>query len=221
MKNFVKCLGILIDSGLSWKYHTDYICHKVGKSIGIVDIPRHYIPRRLLFNIYHTFIAPYMNYGICSWGSFAQVYQKRLLVLQKTRFSYNFLGVMLENMQFPFLSKQNVFLCRFRFLMYDIYEQSDPTNILSQFTKIRTIHNYDTRSSSNESFYVKPSKTERMKKSFVMIGVSICNSIPYSVKSLSKSKFRNKIKRILLETLELENDHIEVSQLLNYFSNLC
>ena len=51
---------------------------------------------------------------------------------------------MLENMQFPFLSKQNVFLCPFRFLMYDIYEQSVPTNILSQFTKTRTIHNYDT-----------------------------------------------------------------------------
>ena len=59
-----------------------------------------------------------------------------------------------------------------------------------------------------------------MKKSFARIGVSICNSIPYSVKSLSKSKSRNKIKQILLETLELENDYIEVSQLLNYFSNM-
>ena len=127
---------------------------------------------------------------------------------------------MLENMQLPFLSKQNVFLCRFRFLMYDIYEQSDPTDILSQFTKTRTILNYNTRSSSNEYFYVKASKTERMKKSFARIGVSICNSIPYSVKSLSKSKSRNKIKQILLETLELENDYIEVSQLLNYFSNM-
>ena len=86
MKNFVKCLGILIDSELSWKYHTDHICHKAGKSIGIIDILRHYIPQRLLFNIYHTLIALYMNYGICSWGSCAQVHQKRLLVLQKRAF---------------------------------------------------------------------------------------------------------------------------------------
>ena len=42
-------------------------------------------------------------------------------------------------------------------------------------------------------------------------GISIWNSIPYSVKSLSKYKFRNKIKQILLETLERENDNIEVS----------
>ena len=79
------------------------------------------------------------------------------------------------------------------------------------------IHNYNARSSSNECFYVKASKTEGMKKSFARIGVSIWNSIPYSVKSLSKYKFRNKIKQILLETLERENDNIEVSQLINYF----
>ena len=108
IKNFVKNLGISIDADLSWKHHTDYICPKVSKSIGMVAKLRHYIPRRLLLNIYHTLIAPYTNCGICAWGSCAYVYQKRLLVLQKQAFPLIFL-VMLENMQFPFLSKQNVF----------------------------------------------------------------------------------------------------------------
>ena len=59
-------------------------CHKVSKSIGIIAKLRHlYIPQRLLLNIYHTLIAPYLTYCICAWGSCAQVYQKRLLVLQK------------------------------------------------------------------------------------------------------------------------------------------
>ena len=103
------------------------------------------------------------------------------------------------------------------YLIYDIPEQSVPTDILRQFTKTSMIHNYNARSSSNECFYVKDSKTEPRKKSFASIGVSIWNSIPYSVKSLSKYKFRNKIKQTLLETLERENDNIEVSQLINYF----
>ena len=34
-----------------------------------------------------------------------------------------------------------------------------------------------------------------------------------------KYKFWNKIKQILLETLECENDYIEVSQLINYLRN--
>ena len=81
----------MIDADLSCKYHTDYICHKISKSIGIVAKLRHYIPRPLLLNIYHTLIAPYMNYSICTWRSCAQVYQKRLLVLQKRAFRLIFL----------------------------------------------------------------------------------------------------------------------------------
>ena len=97
----------MIDADLSCKYHTDYICHKISKSIGIVAKLRHYIPRPLLLNIYHTLIAPYMNYSICTLRSCAQVYQKRLLVLQKRAFRLIIFGL-LENTQFSFLSKQDV-----------------------------------------------------------------------------------------------------------------
>ena len=104
------------------------------------------------------------------------------------------------------LSLSFLFFKHVSYKMCDIHEQSIPTNILSQlFTKTSTIHNYNTRSSSNECFCVKASKTERVKKSFARIGVSIWNSIPYSVKSLGTSKFQNKVIQILLETLELEN----------------
>ena len=47
--------------------------------------------------------------------------------------------------------------------------------------------------------------------------ITLCNKY---VKSLGKPEFRNKIKQILLNTLELENDHIEVSHLINQFSKL-
>ena len=49
-----------------------------------------YIPQRILPNNYHIFTAPYMNYGICAWGSCAQVYQKRILVLRKNAFRFIF-----------------------------------------------------------------------------------------------------------------------------------
>ena len=92
------------------------------------------------------------------------------------------------------LSLSFLFFKHVSYKMCDIHEQSIPTNILSQlFTKTSTIHNYNTRSSSNECFCVKASKTERVKKSFARIGVSIWNSIPYSVKSLGTSKFQNKV----------------------------
>ena len=51
MKDFVKYLGIMIDSELSWKHHNDFICHKISRSVGIIAKMRHYIPRHLLLNL--------------------------------------------------------------------------------------------------------------------------------------------------------------------------
>ena len=35
-KNYVKYLGLLIDSGLTWKYHIDYITTKISKLVGVI-----------------------------------------------------------------------------------------------------------------------------------------------------------------------------------------
>ena len=35
MKGFVKYLGIMIDSELSWKHHIDFICHKISRSVSL------------------------------------------------------------------------------------------------------------------------------------------------------------------------------------------
>ena len=106
------------------------------------------------------------------------------------------------------------------YLMYDIHTQVAPINLINQFTKTRTMHNYNTRSSSNECFTVKTSRTEKMKKSFTRIGVSIWNSIPLSLKSLNKSAYQNKIKKLLLDVLNCEDDYIEVSKLIKHFATL-
>ena len=83
IKDFVKYLGIMIDSDLSWKNHIDFICHKISKSIGIIAKLRHYIPHHLLLSIYHTLITPYLTYGISAWGYCAKTHLNRLLILQK------------------------------------------------------------------------------------------------------------------------------------------
>ena len=110
MKDFVKYLGIMIDSELSWKHHIDFICHKISRSVGIIAKMRHYIPRHLLLNLYHALIAPYLNYGICAWGNCPQTYLNKILVLQKRalRLIY-FLNP--ETMRSSFLLNQTVFLC--------------------------------------------------------------------------------------------------------------
>ena len=83
--------------------------------------------------------------------------------------------------------------------MYDIHTKVAPINLINQFTKTRTMHNYNTRSSSNECFTVKTSRTLR---------------------SLNKSGYQNKIKKLLLDVLNCEDDYIEVSKLIKHFATL-
>ena len=53
MIDYVKYLGLMIDSNLSWKYHIESICHKISKSIGIIAKIRHFVPRRVLLSVYN------------------------------------------------------------------------------------------------------------------------------------------------------------------------
>ena len=45
-KNYVKYLGLLIDSGLTWKYHIDYIATKISKSVGVIAKLRHFVSKK-------------------------------------------------------------------------------------------------------------------------------------------------------------------------------
>ena len=149
----------------------------------------------------------------------------RLLILQKRALRLIFFCRSREH-AIPLFIKSNclpisfLFFQQLCYLMYDIHTQVAPINLINQFTKIRTMHNYNTRSSSNECFTVKTSRTEKMKKSFTRIGVSIWNSIPLSLKSLNKSAYQNKIKKLLLDVLNCEDDYIEVSKLIKHFATL-
>lgn len=53
-KEYVKYLGVLIDSNLSWRYQIDYISLKISKSIGIIARLRHFVPISTLQRIYRS-----------------------------------------------------------------------------------------------------------------------------------------------------------------------
>ena len=59
MKDYVKYLGFMIDSNISCKYNIESICHKIGKSTGIIAKLQHYVPRRVVLSVYNSLIVPY------------------------------------------------------------------------------------------------------------------------------------------------------------------
>ena len=57
-KDHVKYLGVLLDSHVSWKYHTDNVALKIRRIVGVFASLRHVVPFTTLLRIY--LILPYL-----------------------------------------------------------------------------------------------------------------------------------------------------------------
>ena len=87
--------------------------------------------------------------------------------------------------------------------MYDVHNNLVPDNIKNMFTKLASVHSYQTRSVTNENYYVEQVRTENMKRAFSISGTLIWNSIPLPIKTLKKkNQFRSAIKEKLFEILK-------------------
>jgi hypothetical protein len=78
-----KLLGVIIDSGLSWKNHIKYTAKKIAKSIGILSRARQYLNQKTLLQIYYSFVYPYLIYGNIILGNAAASTNWPIYKLQK------------------------------------------------------------------------------------------------------------------------------------------
>ena len=68
-ENVTKFLGVLIDENLSWKPQISSVCTKISKSVGIIYKTRHLLNKKLLTQLYYSFIHSYLNYANIAWSS--------------------------------------------------------------------------------------------------------------------------------------------------------
>ena len=81
-EKYVKYLGVLIDSSLSWKTHIDNLVKQISRAIGIMYKIRYYVNHTILNNLYYSLIYPYLLYAIQVWGS-AFAGHIKIIILQK------------------------------------------------------------------------------------------------------------------------------------------
>ena len=55
-KDYVKYLGVLLVSNLSWKFHINNVALKVSRTVGVLALLRHFVSRPTLLNIYQSLI---------------------------------------------------------------------------------------------------------------------------------------------------------------------
>jgi len=82
-KEYIKYLGILVDSQLNWKHHILSASKKISRSIGIMYRLREFMNAKMLKNIYYSLIYSHIVYGIQVWGSACITELNKILILQK------------------------------------------------------------------------------------------------------------------------------------------
>ena len=65
----VKYLGVRLDEHLNWKLYSFGIANKLQRACGALSKLRHYIPLKLLLNVYHAIFSSqcttHVRYGDC------------------------------------------------------------------------------------------------------------------------------------------------------------
>ena len=98
--------------------------------------------------------------------------------------------------------------------MYDVNKNTAPDNILKLFSRISSVHTYNTRASNSEHFYAKESRLNIKRNAFSRVGVKIWNKIPQILKERPKKAFKRSLKAMLLDNLQTEDSYIDVNTII-------
>ena len=82
-KEYIKYLGVLMDTTLSWKFHISNISKKISRSIGIMYKLRPFPPLKVMKDVYYSLIYSHIIYAVEVWGSTFKTELNKILILQK------------------------------------------------------------------------------------------------------------------------------------------
>ena len=175
---FTKFLGIIIDDKLKWIHHISYIKNKISKGMGIILKARKVLKRKVLLQLYHSFVIPYLIYCVEIWGNASDIHLHQLITTQKkivriiTFSSYSshttIIFKQLNILPFKHLPFLRIGLQMFK---YESGQLPDALNMF--FVKNRSVHNYNTR--NKDKLRPTVAKHAYRDRDFRLVGVHVWN----------------------------------------------
>ena len=81
--NYTKFLGVIINDSLKWTNPIAHVKNKIANGFGIILRARKFFNRKILLNLYHAFIFPYLIYCVEIWGNARDIHLLPIITLQK------------------------------------------------------------------------------------------------------------------------------------------
>ena len=199
----IKYLGILIDANLSWKPQILCIVKKIKRSVGILSKLRHYVNIDILTNLYYSLIHPFLTYGIIIWGNTYSTTLQPLYILQKkavrimTFSSFNEHSTPLFRL-LAIMKLSDLVTFHIALIMHKFHNKLLPSYFDSFFNPVLRIHNYNTRSAANQSYYLPRARTNYGIFNIRFQGPKVWNSLGKDIKSTPFGDFKKQFKNELL-----------------------
>ena len=213
---YVKYLGILIDSHLSFKFHIDELTKKISRGIGILYKLRHFVTTKILTNVYYAIIYPFLLYGITTWGHASKTLLSPLHILQK-----KFVRMATFNDTYPLipgplthtpplfyklnlLTIFDIYNLQLGKLVYDSLNNIGPTRSIIQFIRASELHDHETRYANQGNLFSSWVRTTRFGlKNLQVEGGHLWATLPNNIKeSQSKNIFVRHLKCKLIRSYQ-------------------
>ena len=82
-ESYVKFLGIMLDSNLSWKFHSAELFKNLARNSGFILQDSALAPVDPLTLLYYGILVPFLSYGLSVWGLTCPSLLEPITVLQK------------------------------------------------------------------------------------------------------------------------------------------
>ena len=203
-----KFLGIILDSGLTWKSHTLYLTKKISKSIGILSRARQLLNKQTLRQLYYSFLYPYLSYCNIIWGNASdnilcpifRTQKRAIRIIEniKRRNTTKLAFQSLKLLRLPEIYTFSVLL-----FVYKFKNGLLPHTFDSFYTENRAMHSYQTRNASQFRTPLTKSKISSsfLKKTGVTLWNQFENLITHNIKI---GLFKKTVTSILISNYSTE-----------------
>ena len=163
-----------------------------------------FIPSEIVVILYNSFVLPYLNYSVLTWGSslgncdILLLLQKRAVRIISNAGHRDHTANLFANLKL--LRFKDLYYLNLGKVMYKYMNNALPSCFSSCFTLTSNIHSYNTRSASKKHIPVCYSRTSLFKNSLIQRGANYWNSLSESIQtSPSQAIFVKKLKKLLLD----------------------
>ena len=156
-KSYIKYLGIIIDSTLTWKQHIFCVFNKISRALGVMCKLRSFLNQKMLINLYYSIFYSHIVYSIQTWGNAGGTELNKIFIIQKRAVrllsnNFNTLNVSsdLLFLKLDILKIKDFFLLQISTFIFNCLRKNTPSNFESWFKLNHSVHSHRTRSNFND-----------------------------------------------------------------------